>query len=219
MRNDRIIVMDKGRIGEMGRPSELLSGPSMLSDLVDETGPSTAAFLRQLAAMPSDHVNSRVGAASSSRDFPSFRHTAIIDGTVVRTPSYSDSRETLQSRVRSAFVELRSALLEADSAPWNDELANEGVDPTQWRRQLQLMVSKLNTFSENMTGEVAAVGGNVDGFVTDTPQHSSELLSEFAHETSPRPGRPREDSGSSNSDEFSDEQLPLQPVPNGNSQV
>lgn len=47
--SDRIVVMDKGRIAEIGRPNELLSGPSMLSDLVDETGPATAAYLRQLA--------------------------------------------------------------------------------------------------------------------------------------------------------------------------
>lgn len=47
--SDRIVVMDKGSIAEIGILSKLLSGPSMLSDLVYETGPDIAAHPRQLA--------------------------------------------------------------------------------------------------------------------------------------------------------------------------
>ncbi len=47
--SDRIIVMDKGRIAEVGNPAKLISRPSLYADLVDETALATAAHLRNLA--------------------------------------------------------------------------------------------------------------------------------------------------------------------------
>jgi ABC-type proline/glycine betaine transport system ATPase subunit len=47
---DRIMVMDSGRVAEIGRPRDLLANPkSMLSQLVDSTGVAAAAQLRLLA--------------------------------------------------------------------------------------------------------------------------------------------------------------------------
>jgi ABC-type multidrug transport system fused ATPase/permease subunit len=46
---DRVLVMDNGRVAEFDRPSALLDNPqSLFSVLVDETGPSNAAYLRSL---------------------------------------------------------------------------------------------------------------------------------------------------------------------------
>lgn len=50
IRCDRIIVMDKGRVVEIGRPVDLLARTSHFGALVDESGAETAAHLRQLAA-------------------------------------------------------------------------------------------------------------------------------------------------------------------------
>ncbi len=48
---DRVLVMGDGRALEFGTPHELLQSPhSAFSALVDETGASSAAFLRRVAA-------------------------------------------------------------------------------------------------------------------------------------------------------------------------
>ncbi len=48
---DRVLVMGAGRLLELGSPAELLAMPgSQFSALVDETGPSSSAFLRAAAA-------------------------------------------------------------------------------------------------------------------------------------------------------------------------
>ncbi|KNE55572.1 hypothetical protein AMAG_01463 [Allomyces macrogynus ATCC 38327] len=47
---DLIVVMDAGRVAEVGSPAELLANPeSQFSSLIDETGPANAALLRRLA--------------------------------------------------------------------------------------------------------------------------------------------------------------------------
>lgn len=71
MRSDRIIFMDNGRIGEVGKPSELLSGPSMLRSLFDETGPSMAAYLRELSSGSRDS-----GAVSSQCEISQYQATS-----------------------------------------------------------------------------------------------------------------------------------------------
>jgi ABC-type multidrug transport system fused ATPase/permease subunit len=48
--SDRIIVFEKGRLGEMGTPKKLLKDPnSLFSKLVEETGAEESSKLRRLA--------------------------------------------------------------------------------------------------------------------------------------------------------------------------
>jgi len=50
--SDRVLVLDKGRVGEFDRPSVLLQKPpseGLLSSMVESTGPQSAKFLRQIA--------------------------------------------------------------------------------------------------------------------------------------------------------------------------
>lgn len=51
MGNDRVMIMDNGRVAEIGKPYELLRTNSLLKKLVDETGPQSAAHLRRLAGI------------------------------------------------------------------------------------------------------------------------------------------------------------------------
>ncbi|PXF44186.1 Canalicular multispecific organic anion transporter 1 [Gracilariopsis chorda] len=53
MGNDRVMIMDKGRVAEIGKPYELLKKDSFLKKLVDETGQESAAYLRRLAGIHS----------------------------------------------------------------------------------------------------------------------------------------------------------------------
>jgi hypothetical protein len=65
------MVMDEGRVAEIGRPVDLLSNPtSMLSALVDSTGVAAAQQLRALAvaasaAAPTDGTTTPLGAPVS----------------------------------------------------------------------------------------------------------------------------------------------------------
>lgn len=178
MRSDRIIVMDAGRIAEIGKPNELLSRLSMLSDLVDETGPSTAAHLRYLASLPRDLPNgnecySRVDANGTSSVICSGagKDNAYLDG---------NARETMRTRVQNAFMELRCALQEAGSSAWSDELAVDNIEPQQWRDQLRRMVSKLNVLSEELTGEnISALNGNVEAYLDDINARSTDMIGEL----------------------------------------
>jgi len=50
--SDRVLVLDKGRVGEFDRPAVLLRKPpteGLLSSMVESTGPQSARFLRQIA--------------------------------------------------------------------------------------------------------------------------------------------------------------------------
>lgn len=51
IRSDQVIVMDAGKVAEIGHPSALLAnGDGAFSSLVDRTGAAGAAALRQMAA-------------------------------------------------------------------------------------------------------------------------------------------------------------------------
>lgn len=53
---DRVLVMKDGRAVEFDSPQTLLANAnSVFSQLVDETGPASAAFLREAAGLRSSH--------------------------------------------------------------------------------------------------------------------------------------------------------------------
>lgn len=56
MQADKIIVMDAGRVTEVGKPSELLRFESQFSAMVEETGPETSTHLRHLALVDNREV-------------------------------------------------------------------------------------------------------------------------------------------------------------------
>lgn len=79
--SDRFAVMDKGRIAEIGRPNELIIGPSMMSDCVDETGSATAAHLRQLAFPAAAEKN-------ENSKYHTFAHSPTA---TIAMPSYANN--------------------------------------------------------------------------------------------------------------------------------
>ena len=166
MQSDRIIVMDEGKIGEMGKPSDLLSRPSMLSALVDETGPTTAAHLRHLASLPRDAPNLNGSDCMFFRDRN--EHNGGCIGRMAngnRNPA--ESQESIRSRVRHAFLELRGALQEARLIV-TGEVHEPEIDPAEWREQLSLMVSKLGVLSAELNKD-GSITGNVDEYFNDRP--------------------------------------------------
>lgn len=138
---DKIIVMDKGRIVEMGRPCELLRRRSRLGELVDETGAATAKHLRQLAMLPrGDKGNKMIGRIAGElreRELP----------TMYNRSTYGS--ETIRERVRSAFAELKAALVQADTGRWGLD-KDEYEDESDWKRQVLTMAGKLNAVAENI---------------------------------------------------------------------
>lgn len=150
IQNDRIIVMDRGRIAECGRPIELLSRPSMLSDLVDETGPSTAAYLRRLAATPRGQSPPRGNSPSRGKNLTGTENG--ISGMQIRELDGEKDMECVQERVRLAFKELRAALMEVQTDDVGGEELFGSSDERKWRAQVVKMIGKLTVVSEEAPG-------------------------------------------------------------------
>lgn len=183
MRNDRIIVMDKGMVAEIGKPSELLSGPSRLSALVDETGPATAAHLRNLASIPRGE---RFADLPGSEQYTNGRRE---NGVLINGRSGTDDDVSLREQVQAAFLELRTALTDIDSPSWRSELLTAGVEGSQWRGQLRTMVSKLSVLSENLSPPVESdMNGTVESYVAVVPNLSSDMIAEVLQDASPGVG-------------------------------
>ena len=112
--SDRIIVMCKGRIAEMGAPAELLDRPSTLGDLVDETGPSTAAYQWKPANKPrpragvvgGNGVRDSVG--NWKRDVDA--NTFVQNGHVMSAAATCGAEESRCEAVRAALSDLRAVL-------------------------------------------------------------------------------------------------------------
>lgn len=187
MQSDRIIVMHAGRIAEMGTPDELLNRPSMLSDLVDETGPITAAHLRHLATLPRGSKNgNRNESKRQSGEKKGERHEAFV---CQNSRNQARKRESLLTRVRHAFLEMRNALVGASSAEMQNELTVENISAKEWQEQLQIMVSKLNVLSENMvTADMHNMNGSLESckYIADVSTRTSDMIGGEAQDASPR---------------------------------
>lgn len=160
MKSDRIFVMDGGRVAESGKPKDLLSGPSLLSALVDETGPSTAAHLRQMA-MKKDEL--RRPAARKHRDGDTVHgENGWANGNARRFDlSEEMHHESARETVRSALKELCLALRQTDETG-----AQELVDVYQrdgrWRELLRTVALKLWTVTKRATEEMAENDIDID---------------------------------------------------------
>lgn len=141
MRSDRIIVMDAGRIGEVGEPNELLSRPSMLSALVDETGPSTAAYLRQLAA--GGNVRSADGASSSRK------LVSLASGKTSMNMNYGKiGDEDMGDMMNSVFENLQAALTKMGRVEVEHEMARLGGQDGAWHELLISIIGRLSFITE-----------------------------------------------------------------------
>lgn len=182
---DRIIVMERGQVAEMGRPAELLERGGMFTDLVNETGASTAAHLKYLASVP------REGTTNASDNKRDTKASAVRDGIGVGRCREGGWNISLSRRVRQAFHEMRSALLEARSAGTEAALAEENVDGGEWREMLCVMVDKLNVLSENLGTERT---GSSDRSSHVTGEAAQEVVVGGGPEGSGMPGREKRDS-------------------------
>lgn len=171
MRSDRIIVMDNGRIGEMGKPSELLSGPSMLGSLVDETGPSTAAYLRQLAS------NGNHGQGRDCRDNGTDGSGQRLEPSFLKIGSGNTSFElgsidspNLREVANSVFGNLRSALSGMNLVEVEREITRLAGHDGPWR---ELFVSVIDRLSY-ITGANELNGVTLDLASADVHSGSQE---------------------------------------------
>lgn len=182
MQNDRIIVMDGGKIAEIGKPSELLSRPSRLSDLVAETGPATAAHLRQLASTP--RVGSRPRHVNEN-EIESNEIGVVEDGVISNLGADALYKTSLLDKTREAFNELHSALTDIESDTWRNELHAANVDELQWRHQLQKMILRLNVLSDDVCpGEANTLNGSMDSIAMDVSRQSADMLGDMIAEMS-----------------------------------
>lgn len=143
MNSDRIVVMDRGRIVEVGRPAELLSCDSRLSDLVDETGPATAQYLRQLAH------NARRGITTPPAQSP----RCVTQKRLIPTSPPPPAAGPLRRRTRAAFLDLRSAITEMDSPDWGRELLHGRDEREEWKLMLSTMVERLHSLARTHISE------------------------------------------------------------------
>eukprot|EP00178_Gracilaria_changii_P002467 TRINITY_DN1365_c0_g1_i1.p1 TRINITY_DN1365_c0_g1~~TRINITY_DN1365_c0_g1_i1.p1 ORF type:complete len:1373 (-),score=181.48 TRINITY_DN1365_c0_g1_i1:480-4598(-) len=175
MRNDKIIVMDRGQVAEIGSPSELLSRPSRLGDLVDETGPATAAHLRYLASLPRYSTDDGLKKFTIQEQERANGHENLLLH-VIPVP---ETKKSLRENARAAFLELRAALTEYDSKAWKQELMESNIEESQWKENLKAMVLKLATLAKSLS-----IDGNDEflksssSFGTGIPTRSVDFLAE-----------------------------------------
>lgn len=110
MKSDRIIVMDKGRVAEVGRPNELLNRPSMLTALVEETGSSTAAHLRQLAFTAEEEQVAKYRCRKDDAADSGRKNVAESIQFGLSSDAVGVEDEPIQEIVRMLFRELKTAL-------------------------------------------------------------------------------------------------------------
>lgn len=176
MRSDRILVMDRGRVAESGKPRDLLSRPSLLGALVDETGPSTAAHLRKIAMeVDRSSGSSRFGETKLKRDEGPFRGG---DGWVQengrRLEICDDLRhDSAGEMVRSALQELCLALKQAE-ATGTQELVNVYENDGRWRELLRTVAMKLWTVTKQAMEDKVE-----DGFDLDVDNGSNMALADI----------------------------------------
>eukprot|EP00177_Eucheuma_denticulatum_P003465 GFKZ01006262.1.p1 GENE.GFKZ01006262.1~~GFKZ01006262.1.p1 ORF type:complete len:457 (+),score=70.90 GFKZ01006262.1:770-2140(+) len=149
MQCDRIIVMDKGRVIEMGRPWELLERKSLLADMVNETGASTAAHLRYLASSGRSE-KSGVRKEMFDAELVVARVGAGKGGIKEIEMTETEKQTTLLKRMRVAWGEMRKVLVEAQTAGVEVVVAADGGG--EWREIAKMMGGIYPGSGEN-TGE------------------------------------------------------------------
>ncbi|PXF43436.1 Multidrug resistance-associated protein 1 [Gracilariopsis chorda] len=180
MRHDKIIVMDRGRVAEIGSPSELLRRPSRFGDLVDETGPATASHLRYLASLPRRGGNNT--ASVDSGNVPT-TNLGENDNLSVKLSTLPENGKSLRENVRAAFVQLRSALTEYQTDAWRDELILSRVEESEWKDYLQSLVFKLTVLADRLSTEGSSALRESDlSFGTGIPARSVDFLAEAIQE-------------------------------------
>jgi ABC-type multidrug transport system ATPase subunit len=140
MRCDRVCVLDQGRVAEFGAPDDLLNrkAGSLFADLVDETGPATASYLRRLAEAPAAGRQSAISPARSS--------------SVQLHADDGKEKEALLDRTRAALKLLRSSVVELDSPEWTAELQRTNSDAEEWRSTLLRMITSLADLASSRLG-------------------------------------------------------------------
>lgn len=150
MRSDRIVVMDKGRIAEMGKPSELLSRRSMLSDLVDETGPATAGHLRELAAQPRYGSGGTADGGGVGWKKAGGKEGGSSVAREVRKEMMNGGGGKMGVVVRGILSELGSVVEKMEVGAVRREVSRALVMDEGWRERFALIISKLNVVSEGV---------------------------------------------------------------------
>jgi hypothetical protein len=146
MQCDRVCVMDGGRVVEFGAPAELLHRPngSLFADLVNETGPATAAYLRRLAEKSAPVMLSPSRAARSPSSPASPRQGGRGESS------------TLLDRTRTAMKLLRSSVVELDTPEWAAELQRTNSDGDEWQATPLHMVT---SFADLASARLSPPGG------------------------------------------------------------
>ncbi|KAJ3341071.1 Multidrug resistance-associated protein 1 [Gonapodya sp. JEL0774] len=92
---DRVLVMDAGRIKEIGPPAELLKIPGgAFRDLIEETGPENAAMLKQMAATGSrTHINPDSSTSTTRSLANGNGHLHVAEKVVTRLPRVQTDTE------------------------------------------------------------------------------------------------------------------------------
>lgn len=118
MRCDRVIVMERGEVAEIGKPTDLLKDRnSLLSAMVDETGEKSAGHLRWLASL------GRRGRAIGEKIESSKTPQEICE--IDHNSSLIEDREETYDKLWNAVNELTKALEEAkqrEGEGWKDEV-------------------------------------------------------------------------------------------------
>lgn len=152
MQCDRIIVMDKGRVVEEGRPWELLERKSLLADMVNETGASTAAHLKYLAGAGRWEKNyakkEKLEAARGVLKGDSDRGR-IEEMQAMETEKYA----TLLRRARVVWGEMRKVLAEARSAGMDVVVSEGNAEGREWKEIAAMMAGPVLGVGENLGEE------------------------------------------------------------------
>lgn len=160
MKSDRIFVMDNGRVAESGRPKDLLRRASLLSALVDETGPSTAAHLRQMAM--DENEPRRFGETKYKNEGTVHSQNEWVKGNAKRLDmSREMHHESIGETIRSTMKELYSALRQAEGTG-AQELVDVYENDGRWRELLRSVAMKLWTVTKQATEDMAENDIDID---------------------------------------------------------
>jgi len=124
IQSDRIIVMDRGRVGEFDSPAKLLEDPnSLFSKLIDEAGPEASKRLRELA----------------------MQEPALVSTQKVKGPCLGKVK---LEHIEKCLVDAKDAIRNVDADDWRKMVEECQLSTDNWKTKLRILVDELARLSE-----------------------------------------------------------------------